>query len=661
MVPDYLSESEIRGDDIGLNIKQCIYQSKGNSGKHDNSKLFTSTDPEVRAYALRKLGKFIKAGTAVQKASGYKEKALAGRRKGGKKRERLFRPGTEDVRTKCQFCGFERLETSPEYSRKTGVFIAHNHTCDNCGPKKLFVPVEDIHFHRNTSTIRLPTVDAKWMKVNKKTERDYVGWDDGFGDEDEAEEDEDDGDLEFDPVDVALYNNVIINPAFASWVPAHDVPPIGTTYLYIDPNVNTTSTSVACDRTVFEQYKTALLSPFGRGRGTLDDECNLVGPYEGDRAAKEGKPTNAEGHGLVQNGSLTLETRMWEDFFNVDPGTTTPPDALQWYTWNEVYATRGIEPFGDTTTNGWPAPSQGVDNPALTATPQPTVLPGAEPVRPSELSQPTEQQSDPVVQPPTKQQPDPVVQLPTNAAANSNPDHPTHVVPTPKPGSNSAGPSIPRITTVPALILPDRQTLLAGAAPTTVSGRVISLDPQGLVHISPSSKIDQPAGSPPAQPTIRSLEQIARQGGIQLDDGKIAAFATTIEQGIPNVQSPEQQSASSPRTHQQSDAASNSGDQGSSASGESVAPGSGAGRVGQTVSGIGAWIMSGLSAKSGSDNVESASGAGGAGVNGGQNGGRARNSTVVPFTGTGAHGAGAAGGLLGLCLLVGLSGFVLGW
>lgn len=68
--------------------------------------------------------------------------------------------------------------------------------------------------------------------------------------------------------------------------------------------------------------------------------------------------------------------------------------------------------------------------------------------------------------------------------------------------------------------------------------------------------------------------------------------------------------------------------------------------------------MSGLGAKSGSDDADSASGAVGEGVNRVQNGGRAMNSTVVPFTGTRAHGAVSESGLLGLRLYVGLSDFV---
>ncbi|KAG8623762.1 hypothetical protein KVT40_008738 [Elsinoe batatas] len=154
---------------------------------------------------------------------------------------------------------------------------------------------------------------------------------------------------------------------------------------------------------------------------------------------------------------------------------------------------------------------------------------------------------------------------------------------------------------------------------------VLSLDSQGAAVVSKVST--GPATSRPAPITVKP-EQIARDGGIIVDGINISAFETwlevsTFDQGLP----PDVQGASADVEGVVTGSQSN-GD---------VTPGS---RIGQAISGIGAWILSGLGTPPGS--VISSSGrkppgatAPGDMTMGGGNG--RQNSTVVAFTGIAAR------------------------
>ncbi|PNS20461.1 hypothetical protein CAC42_5911 [Sphaceloma murrayae] len=201
-------------------------------------------------------------------------------------------------------------------------------------------------------------------------------------------------------------------------------------------------------------------------------------------------------------------------------------------------------------------------------------------------------------------------------------------------------------TTVPALILPDRNTLLAGSPASTVSGHVISLNSQGIVFVQPTPTAGQPSPSLDMGKAV-TLEQIAREGGINVDGTRIAAFGTkVVQQGSGSVGSSSSTVVSSP--------------------GGSGSKSSAAESVGSAVSSLGAWILSGLGGASGkgasSAGAASSSSSGGAADAGsskggnaaskGQNGGTGRNSTVVPFTGGAAQASGPMLGFAGSGLLL---------
>ncbi|KAF4553988.1 Hypothetical protein D9617_5g068630 [Elsinoe fawcettii] len=220
----------------------------------------------------------------------------------------------------------------------------------------------------------------------------------------------------------------------------------------------------------------------------------------------------------------------------------------------------------------------------------------------------------------------PQVQPSTPEVPGAQPNQPGNASPgTPAPNAPDGGPrpdgaavdiSPPRMTDIPALILPDRQTVRAGGLPATVSGHVISLDSQGNAFVVPDP--NGHTGASPAIPVSVSREQIAREGGISIEGTKIPAFGTSLRE----IAAEEEASAGS-----------------SSQSGSGVSTGSGAGsglsgsRIGQTISGIGAWIASGLGTNAGSGPTSGGTNSASNSI-AGQNGGRGRNSTVVPFTGS---------------------------
>ncbi|KAF4553990.1 Hypothetical protein D9617_5g068650 [Elsinoe fawcettii] len=171
------------------------------------------------------------------------------------------------------------------------------------------------------------------------------------------------------------------------------------------------------------------------------------------------------------------------------------------------------------------------------------------------------------------------------------------------PNGDSPAAQAPKITS-PALILPGRQTLRPGGPASTVSGHIIALDNNGLVHVRPTST----SGSASGPGTVVSLQQIAAAGGIEVDGTRIPAFGTTIVED-----------ASGPQ-------AGSSGSNSISGGGVTSETGGQGSRVGSILSGIGTWVMSGLGASLTKPHN-------GTGPSTTQSGGQARNSSVISFTG----------------------------
>ena len=73
-------------------------------------------------------------------------------------------------------------------------------------------------------------------------------------------------------------NFIKIEPNFATWSPAPSLPAIATRQLIIDPNDNTTSTSVICNTELLSlsAYQDNCLA-----RYTVDENCDLVAQYAG--------------------------------------------------------------------------------------------------------------------------------------------------------------------------------------------------------------------------------------------------------------------------------------------------------------------------------------------------------------------------------------------
>lgn len=250
------------------------------------------------------------------------------------------------------------------------------------------------------------------------------------------------------------------------------------------------------------------------------------------------------------------------------------------------------------------------------------------------------------------------------------------------PGSPSAnnapnGPTQGQITAHPALVLPNSQTLAAGSSVATVSGRLIFLDNQGVVHIAPSPSPGQAVSH--AQATAISIEQIAEKGGVEaqgtwiplrsVEAGQQGSGSQGGSNGAGGIGT--ETSSSGSGSQHGTDAGASS--QNPSDASESTESGSVAGNIGQAINSFGTWIMSGLGASvastGGGKDAGSASGPAGAaagssatkgsslgGSGSGQNGGVGRNSTVVPFTGDAAH---IGTGLSALAFFVGVAAWML--
>ncbi|PSK57942.1 hypothetical protein B9Z65_9144 [Elsinoe australis] len=246
-----------------------------------------------------------------------------------------------------------------------------------------------------------------------------------------------------------------------------------------------------------------------------------------------------------------------------------------------------------------------------------------------------------------------------NRGSSPNQENPASPAQQANGASNQQG---TKQTTVPALILPNAQTLREGSPPATVDGRLIFLD-KGTIHVALTPTPGQAANA--AQATALSLEQVTRQGGIEVGGTWMSLKSTTT------VVSDAGSAGAG------AGAAGTLSDSGSGALASSPAGGSAGDSVGKRISDLGTWIMSGLGAStgisgSGSGGSSSAQGSaegssqggvagtsqGGSGSSStsGQNGGKGRNSTVVSFTGDAAH---VGTGLSALAFFIGVAAWVL--
>ncbi|KAF4555133.1 Hypothetical protein D9617_3g022050 [Elsinoe fawcettii] len=208
-----MDEADLRSGDIGLNVAQPIYQSKGNQKKAmaESHVVLESSDPEVRAYAEARVKAWQAAGRAALKADGYKSLARAQRRLRPKARTARIREGTEPLSTKCQKCGCVLTDHLPQFSAKTGVYICRYRKCTdykeddpaeinavkarkhNKGGMAKFVPVDDREFFSAPTTIVQD--DARYMREHDLTDED-LGWVEPDEENEEVKEEEEgqDGD-----------------------------------------------------------------------------------------------------------------------------------------------------------------------------------------------------------------------------------------------------------------------------------------------------------------------------------------------------------------------------------------------------------------------------------------------------------------------------------
>ncbi|KAF2221456.1 hypothetical protein BDZ85DRAFT_251208 [Elsinoe ampelina] len=465
------------------------------------------------------------------------------------------------------------------------------------------------------------------------------------------------------------------------WINAADVPPLGTTYLYVDPDSESTSTSVTCDTSLFMEYKTKLFSPgFYDTYGTIDDNCSITLPYRG-REWTAVRSTNATWPGpewLFDVGDEIAWEGAWvtgSSLEMIERGTSTLPAAPQWYTWNDVYYTRGVVSGVDKLAGGYVMPGlskmypdlsilssctlvQWATNPNTlryahfltetrtsprTASGHLTTLPIPESVQtttvaPVPVPQPTQPHASPsqsqaqvgpapsptssprpVITPAQPGRPlvptgtaSPASSRPSNTGSNNLAKQEANDPANPVAANAIPNAAPPRITSAPALVVPASngalQTLRPGSSPVTVSGHIISLDTSSVAHVvSPSTQ----QGRAPETVAI-SLDDIARVGAIQVQGTRIAAFGIMTYEEV------------------QVDGTGEGG-AGSTTGGAQGSGGIGtvADRVGGRVSGIGAWIRSGLG-------IARVGGGGGGSVGGaGARGNSTSGSGAMAFTGKG--------------------------
>ncbi|PSK34212.1 THO complex subunit 2 [Elsinoe australis] len=323
----------------------------------------------------------------------------------------------------------------------------------------------------------------------------------------------------------------LIAPAFQTWTVDNNYPPIGTTYIYVNPAANTTSTSVTREPSILEEVKTSKFSQLGGWYGASPNaDCKIEAEYAprlgyntswGPPVATWPGPTtlfevggilsmnrvNSLGTFMTWSTTLpnliwyTKDDQWWETYSLYDPAqdkifTTsmlhmpdlsnlladitdlktcqrifwmTTPSTLTYANFLTEYRTIPASAPVGVVTPGPGAPAAPV--PGLTV---PTVAPT--PLQPGGL--PANNANDPPTVP--KQTADPRSGSSSNSGDGSN------------PGAGIPNPSPPQPTTITHLILPgaasavgQSQTLLPGAAPITVSNRAFYLDRGGMVHIAP--------------------------------------------------------------------------------------------------------------------------------------------------------------------------------
>lgn len=72
---------------------------------------------------------------------------------------------------------------------------------------------------------------------------------------------------------------MVLNPVYATWVPTPDNGTVGTSYLYVDADVGTTSTSVTCNQSAFaDQFSSRWSKSRYYYTETMDSNCNQVWP-----------------------------------------------------------------------------------------------------------------------------------------------------------------------------------------------------------------------------------------------------------------------------------------------------------------------------------------------------------------------------------------------
>jgi len=78
------------------------------------------------------------------------------------------------------------------------------------------------------------------------------------------------------PVDCLPCSYLQIEPGYATWSADPSIQPLATTQVIVDPNNNTTSTSIRCDTEVLSSYSSRVDLSY-----TVDESCSLVAKYVG--------------------------------------------------------------------------------------------------------------------------------------------------------------------------------------------------------------------------------------------------------------------------------------------------------------------------------------------------------------------------------------------
>ncbi|KAF4553991.1 Hypothetical protein D9617_5g068660 [Elsinoe fawcettii] len=462
--------------------------------------------------------------------------------------------------------------------------------------------------------------------------------------------------------------NVYLTPAYITWVPAPmSYPVVGTTYLYVDLDKNTTSTSVTCTPSIVDDIRSKSSGNLGQWMGaTMDDDCTLRAPYWNANSRTD-KFTTAIWPGPQTLMDLGNRIRF---FGNDVPGyqsfKTLPSGIPIYYTYSDIIQDVGITSYQIPAVNGsWYTTKQltftmpglskifpnvtelSKDCTTVFFETSPNTLTHAnfltqistlprtaaqgqvtQPVIPAQTAVPRPQPT-PIQVPPSA---GPAVQAPSSAptrapspvgGSNNNQhggsaDQPVApAAPAPRPadnqgqgqpgspvvvpqegnnGGNAAAvvtpaPAVP-LTTLPALVLPNSQTLQQGSGPATVSDRLIFFDNSGTIYIAPSPT----NGAVPdaAKVTSIPLAQLQRQGGVEALGLWLPISGTTV---VTPVTGKLTESANGGSDSPGSSSGSNNVESGDPFGGADATPSSGlAGTISKALSNFSAWILSGLGA-----------------------------------------------------------------